>query len=221
MEVPTWLGGASSLRSGAPDRSPEALDESPIDGKEMKLPTKGGAEPAKARDEGEAGPPASFAPEHSLPHAFSVVANRISQMLERMYGEMFGISVVDWRIIAILGTHYPLSAKVLAELTAMDQVSVSRAIDQMMNKKLVLRKVDSADRRRVALSLSKKGLEIYNQVVPLLYASEAMLIARLPEEDAVAIRRIMDALVDASGELFAPENDWRSFLARDDASAVG
>src|SRR3546814_3457578 len=104
-------------------------------------------------------PPAFFAPEHSLPHAFSVVANRISQMLERMYGEMFGISVVDWRIIAILGTHSPLSAKALAELTAMDQVSVSRAIDQLTNKKLVLRRVDTADRRRVALSLSKKRSE--------------------------------------------------------------
>ncbi|WP_454883079.1 MarR family winged helix-turn-helix transcriptional regulator [Sphingomonas oryzagri] len=183
----------------------------------MKLSTSGATKPAKVPGDGAAKPPASFAPEHSLPHAFSVVANRISQMLERMYGEMFGISVVDWRIIAILGTHYPLSAKVLAELTAMDQVSVSRAIDQMMNKKLVLRKVDAADRRRVALSLSKKGLEIYNQVVPLLYASEAMLIARLPDEDAVAIRRIMEALVDVSGELFAPGSDWRTFLAKDGA----
>jgi DNA-binding MarR family transcriptional regulator len=186
----------------------------------MKLSTNGRIKPAKRRADGPAGPPVSFAPEHSLPHAFSVVANRISQMLERMYGEMFGISVVDWRIIAILGTHYPLSAKVLSELTAMDQVSVSRAIDQMMNKKLVLRKVDAADRRRVALSLSKKGLEIYNQVVPLLYASEAMLIARLPEEDAVAIRRIMEALVNASGELFAPSSDWRSFLEADSESAA-
>jgi DNA-binding MarR family transcriptional regulator len=188
-----------------------------FDGNVMKLSTSGGAKPAKVSGNGAAGPPASFAPEHSLPHAFSVVANRISQMLERMYGEMFGISVVDWRIIAILGTHYPLSAKVLAELTAMDQVSVSRAIDQMMSKKLVLRKVDAADRRRVALSLSKKGLEIYNQVVPLLYASEVMLIARLPDEDAVAIRRIMEALVDVSGELFAPGSDWRTFLAKDGA----
>lgn len=162
-------------------------------------------------------PPASFAPEHSLPHAFSVVANRISQMLERMYGEMFGISVVDWRIIAILGTHYPLSAKALAELTAMDQVSVSRAIDQLSNKKLVLRRVDAADRRRVALSLSKKGLEIYNQVVPLLYAAEATLVARLPREDAAAINRIMEALVEVSEELFSPESDWRSIIGAEPA----
>lgn len=161
------------------------------------------------------GPPAFFAPEHSLPHAFSVVANRISQMLERMYGEMFGISVVDWRIIAILGTHFPLSAKALAESTAMDQVSVSRAIDQLTNKKLVLRRIDAADRRRVALSLSKKGQEIYNQVVPLLYASEELLVARLSPEDAAAVRRIMESLVDISGDLFSAKSDWRAILGTD------
>src|SRR3546814_19010358 len=95
---------------------------------------------------------------------------------------MFGISVVDWRIIAILGTHSPLSAKALAELTAMDQVSVSRAIDQLTNKKLVLRGVDTADRRRLALKLSKNGMDIYNQVLPLLYAFEAILFWQLSKE---------------------------------------
>lgn len=151
-----------------------------------------------------------FTPEHSLPHAFSVVANRISHTLERMYGELFGISVVDWRIIAILGTHFPLSAKALAELTAMDQVSVSRAIEQLSNKKLVQRRVDSADRRRVALRLTKKGMDIYARVMPLLSASEALLVAELSESDATTIRRIMETLLERSGRIFASDADWRS-----------
>ena len=36
--------------------------------------------------------------------------------------------VAGWHIMAILGTHSPLSAKALAEMTAMDQVSTSRAL---------------------------------------------------------------------------------------------
>lgn len=156
-----------------------------------------------------------FTPEHSLPHAFSVVANRISHTLERMYGELFGISVVDWRIIAILGTHFPLSAKALAELTAMDQVSVSRAIEQLSNKKLVQRRVDSADRRRVALRLTKKGLDIYNRVMPLLSASEALLVAELSESDAATIRRIMQTLLERSGRIFASDADWRAIYEDD------
>ena len=157
----------------------------------------------------------TFIPEHSLPHAFSVVSNRVSRMLERMYGESFGISVVDWRVIAILGTHSPLSAKALAQLTAMDQVSVSRAIESLTTKKLVVRRTDVTDRRRVALRLSKNGVAIYNQVTPLLYAAEEALISRLTAEDAATIRRVMDVLVEASGELFDGGDDWRTLLDGD------
>ena len=154
-----------------------------------------------------------FTPEHSLPHAFSVIANRVSSMLQHMYGELYDISVADWRIIAILGTHFPLSAKVLAELTAMDQVSVSRAIDQLTNRKLVLRRVDPADRRRVALRLSKLGREIYDRVLPLLIAAEKALVADLAADDAASLRRIMDHLVERSGDLFGDASNWQSILA--------
>ena len=154
-----------------------------------------------------------FTPEHSLPHAFSVIANRVSSMLQHMYGELYDISVADWRIIAILGTHFPLSAKMLAELTAMDQVSISRAIDQLTNRKLVLRRVDPADRRRVALTLSKLGREIYDRVLPLLVAAETMLVAELSDDDGAALRRIMDHLVARSGDLFADEASWQSILS--------
>ena len=159
-----------------------------------------------------------FSPEHSLPHAFSVIANRISHSLERMYGELFGISVVDWRIIAILGTHFPLSAKALAELTAMDQVSISRAVEQLSKKKLVERRVDSEDRRRVALRLSKRGMDIYDRVMPMLAASEELLVADMSESEAELLRRMMEALLERSGRIFASEADWRSIYEGDGAT---
>ncbi|RIV87978.1 MarR family winged helix-turn-helix transcriptional regulator [Aurantiacibacter zhengii] len=156
-----------------------------------------------------------FSPEHSLPHAFSVIANRVSHMLQGMYGELFGITVADWRIIAILGSNHPLSAKALAELTAMDQVSVSRAIDHLTNQKLVLRDIDHTDRRRVALRLSRRGQEIFDKVMPLLHACENRLIDELSEADAVTLRRIMGLLVDRSARLFSDNTDWRPILNDD------
>jgi DNA-binding MarR family transcriptional regulator len=157
-------------------------------------------------------PEGFFLPEHSLPHACSILANRVSHTLEKMYSQLFGLSVVGWRVVAILGTHSPLSAKALAELTAMDQVSISRAIEQLANIKLVSRRVDVSDRRRVVLRLSKKGEEVYNQIVPVLYASENALVSGLSAEDARALRRIMDILVLRSAELLGDESDWRSLL---------
>jgi len=167
----------------------------------------------KAEDErARALPEGFFLPEHSLPHAFSILANRVSATLERMYSQRFGLSVVGWRVVAILGTQSPLSAKALAELTAMDQVSISRAVEQLANIKLVSRRVDASDRRRVVLRLSKKGEEVYNQIVPVLYACENGLVSGLSQDDARALRRIMDILVARSAKLLNDDCDWRSLL---------
>jgi DNA-binding MarR family transcriptional regulator len=157
-------------------------------------------------------PEGFFLPEHSLPHAFSILANRVSATLEKMYSQRFGLSVVGWRVVAILGTQSPLSAKALAELTAMDQVSISRAVEQLANIKLVSRRVDTSDRRRVVLRLSKKGEEVYNQIVPVLYASENALVSGLSDDDAKALRRIMDVLVARSARLLNDDCDWRTLL---------
>ena len=157
-------------------------------------------------------PPGHFSPEHSLPHAFSVVASRISLMLEKMYSQQFGLSVVGWRIVAILGTHFPLSAKALGELTAMDQVSISRAVEMLAGKKLVSRRVDLADRRRVVLRLSKKGEEVYNQIVPLLYAGERALVSGFSKSDETALRRIMERMLERSAQRLGEDCDWQVLL---------
>jgi DNA-binding MarR family transcriptional regulator len=157
-------------------------------------------------------PPGHFSPEHSLPHAFSVVASRISLMLEKMYSQQFGLSVVGWRIVAILGTHFPLSATALGELTAMDKVSISRAVEQLASKKLVSRRVDMADRRKVVLRLSKKGEEIYNQIVPLLYAGERALVSSFSKSDETALRRSMQKMLERSAELLGENCSWQALL---------
>lgn len=157
-------------------------------------------------------PPGHFSPEHSLPHACSVVASRISLMLEKMYSQQFGLSVVGWRIVAILGTHFPLSATALGELTAMDKVSISRAVEQLAGKKLVSRRVDMADRRKVVLRLSKKGEEVYNQIVPLLYAGERALVSSFSKSDEAALRRSMQTMLERSAELLGENCSWQALL---------
>jgi len=153
--------------------------------------------------------PNGFSPEMSLPHAFAVVANRMTRMLEKMYSKRFGLSVVGWRIIAILGSRYPLSAKALSELTALDQVSISRALEQLSSKKLVSRRIDTTDRRRVVLRLSKKGEEVYNQVVPVLYAGERALIEGISPSDEEALRRVARMMAERSAHLLGDDCDWQ------------
>ncbi len=154
-----------------------------------------------------------FLPEESLPHAFTVVATRVSTTLQKMYMERFGISVVGWRLIAILGSHSPLSAKALAELMAMDQVSISRALEQLVGKRLVSRRVDPTDRRRVVLRLSKRGEEVYSEVVPVLQAADTAVTSGLSDEDARTFRQLMKRILAHSATVLPDDGDWQSLLA--------
>lgn len=62
-----------------------------------------------------------------LPYQCSVITNRVSGMLARMYSEELGIGVVEWRVLANLVAFSPMSATELSESTAMDKVSITRS----------------------------------------------------------------------------------------------
>lgn len=159
-------------------------------------------------------PDGLFTPEDSIAHSFTVVVNRVSQMLEKMYRDRYGLTVVGWRLLAIIHNHSPLSAKGLAEFSAMDQVSISRALEQLVGKKLVSRRTDPADRRRVVLRLTKKGEAVYNDIVPLSYAADRALLSALPESEARLIRQMVKKLVDRSAETMSEDEDWLTILSR-------
>lgn len=147
-----------------------------------------------------------------LPARCSVIANRVSACLETMYGERFGLSVPGWRIMANLGRYAPLSAKEVTERTAMNHVQVTRAVDQMEAVGLVSRKADPADRRRVELRLTRRGIAAYREIVPLARAIEAALLDGLTAAERDMLDRL-SARVQARAEEVLPDGvDWRRFV---------
>jgi DNA-binding MarR family transcriptional regulator len=129
--------------------------------------------------------------EHFLPYRLSVLTNRVSSAIARQYSDRFALSIPEWRAMAVLGGTEGLSARDVAERTAMDKVQVSRAIESLMRARRVQRQADASDGRIMRLSLTAKGRAIYDEVVPLaLHLEELFLSALSPQE-----RRALDALL--------------------------
>ena len=53
--------------------------------------------------------PAGFDLESFLPYRLSVTTNRVSRAFAALYEQEFGISIPEWRAIAVLGAFAPLS----------------------------------------------------------------------------------------------------------------
>ena len=129
-----------------------------------------------------------------LPYRLSVLSNRISQDIAALYSERFGLSITEWRVMAVLGAHSPLSAGTVAERTAMDKVAVSRAVSNLLGKKYLNRRTDRRDARRSELALSAKGRAVFDQIVPLALGIEGKILSVLPESEQQHLLAILDKL---------------------------
>lgn len=135
--------------------------------------------------------------EHFLPYRLSVLSNRISQDIARLYADRFGLGITEWRVLAVLGRYPGLSASELAERTAMDKVAVSRAVASLLAAGRLTRGTDDTDRRRSVLDLSPEGQRVYAEVAPAALAYERRLLSNLGTEDRTALARLVDLLTTA------------------------
>jgi DNA-binding MarR family transcriptional regulator len=139
-------------------------------------------------------PKAQLALERFLPYRLSVVTNRISGALSRHYAARFGISIPEWRVIANLGRSPGLTANDVVERSAMDKVTVSRAVAALETKGLLERVRDDGDKRKSRLTLSARGQGVYTEIAPLALGFERDLLTALTADEAVQLDRIIDKL---------------------------
>lgn len=132
--------------------------------------------------------------ERFLPYRLSVLSNRISQEIARLYARRFSLNVTEWRLLAVLGRFPDLTATELVERTAMDKVAVSRAVASLLADGRLIRKVDGADRRRTRLRLSAKGYRIYDEIAPLALEYQRGLLAGLSPQERSALDALLDRL---------------------------
>lgn len=139
--------------------------------------------------------------EEFLPYRLSVLSNRVSQGIAATYQARFGISVTEWRVIAILGRYPGLAATEVARRAAMDKVAVSRAVRGLLDRELIEREENDADRRAKHLHLSPAGERLYDAIVPAALAYEAALLEALDDDERRMLRQIMDKLGEAAEHL--------------------
>jgi DNA-binding MarR family transcriptional regulator len=142
----------------------------------------------------EAGDGSGFAIEHFLPFRLSVLSNRLTRAVARVYSRRFRLSAPEWRTLAVLGRYGAMSANSVVDRTAMDKVRVSRAVARLTTAGHITRHTDPADRRRAILDLTPQGTNIYQQIVPLVRAVEDDIMQTLSAEERHTLERVFTKL---------------------------
>lgn len=139
--------------------------------------------------------------ENFLPYRLSVLSNTVSSAIGAAYFLNFGLSIPEWRVMAVLAANPGLSAAEVTARTAMDKVAVSRAVAALISAGRLRRTTVPADRRRTHLELTRAGQSVYAQVVPVALNYERQLVASLSRRDRATLDRIMRVLLGRAVEL--------------------
>lgn len=136
-----------------------------------------------------------------LPYRLAVLAKLVGGAFSQAYGERFGISNPQWRVLFALGRKPDCSASHVGQHAALDKVQVSRAVAGLIQMGLVARHTDASDRRNSVLNMTARGRAIYDQIVPEALAFEASLLEGLSGAEVHQLDALLQKLVAKASNL--------------------
>ena len=142
-----------------------------------------------------------FLLEEFLPYRLSLLSNTVSEGISATYRKQYGLSVTEWRVVAILGRFPGLTASEVMERGAMDKVPVSRAVNKLQEKGLVDRNPHSEDRRRLPLELTQTGKKMFRDIVPKALSYEQRILDALSGDELSRLNRLIQKLQASAEEV--------------------
>ena len=138
--------------------------------------------------------PRKFELKSYFPCQLSTLTQSIMRSVASLFDDRYGISLPEWKVLAVIRENTNLSAVSVASLAQMDTVAVSRAVTKLLDRGLVFREIDSEDRRCSVLQVSEEGRDMHDQISPLAYELEANLLADLSEEERRVLAKAIRVL---------------------------
>jgi len=143
--------------------------------------------------------------ENYLPYRLAVLSSTVSATVARAYDKRFGVSIPEWRVIAVLGRFPGLSAVDVAARTLMDKVAVSRAVTKLIKNGRIDREFADADKRRSILNLSAEGKKLHDEIAQLALQFERDLLQGFSSEEIDDLNSIMERLLARASLIGSPQ----------------
>jgi|GEM_PF-2635453 len=127
----------------------------------------------------------------------------IRQMEDRMIRER-GLARSEYRLLSTCPESRACSCKELARRLGLSVSRTSRILDQMVKKRLVIRRCDPKDRRRCCVILSQQGERIRRQILSQKKRWNHRLKSRYPDRE---LQKLIENLREISGISSLPPPD--------------
>ncbi|MBX3607319.1 MAG: MarR family transcriptional regulator [Piscinibacter sp.] len=134
---------------------------------------------------------------YRLLRLFAVSGAPVIRLCEGRYG----IARREWRLLALLAAHGPLSPSELADRGDLDRARTSRAIGSLVTKRLALRVARPGDARRAVVTLTDEGRALYDELFPQVAAINRAVLAALDDPLLAALDEALQRLTAHAAQL--------------------
>lgn len=110
---------------------------------------------------------------------------------EALEEKEYPLSFDDWLNLLPLVRQPGITQKELSSRLGKDKTTISRQIDVLERRKLVVRRQSKADARSIELSLSDKGLRLHEEALPLISDFDASFAEGISAEELGQLGRIL------------------------------
>jgi DNA-binding MarR family transcriptional regulator len=132
--------------------------------------------------------------EQFVPSLLNQVTNTMNQRF-KVALKNFGLSLSQWRALAALTTGDDLSLTAISELTSINQPTLSRVIDQLVQRGLIAAAPRRSDGRFVAISLTPAGRDVVADVWPIAWQHSEGALADLTVEENDQLRNLLTSVL--------------------------
>ena len=130
-----------------------------------------------------------------LSYRLHQVANLLSRGAEMRYRREFGVSLWEWRTVALLGgAHEPQSLNELARAAGMDKGQMSRVVSGLTTRKIISREADANDARGIRLSLTQTGKKLYRKLIGAAAERNSAFLGCLSARERECLEKAMAKL---------------------------
>jgi len=141
-----------------------------------------------------------------LSYQVHMVANLLSRGAELRYRREFGVSLWEWRTVALLGaSEQALSLGHLARAAGIDKSQMSRVVSGLAKRRLVLREAHPGDGRGVHLTLTRSGRKLYEGLIRAAAQRDSAFRNCLSAREKDVFERVLAKLAGQARELIEDE----------------
>ncbi len=112
----------------------------------------------------------------------------------------YDLTPEQWGTLSYLTVNSGVTITDLARATNRDTTSITRLIDGMVKRDLILREADPSDRRAFRLYPTEEGRRIFEALIPTTEAFNQKLLQILSQQEAEDLIKTLKKVTDALNE---------------------